>query len=401
MKEKKYSLRGVIIAFAAGLVLALLAGGYYMLVTFGGGASLRGAEKFAVLYNLINSQFIGEVDMEQASEAAYDGLVAATGDRWSYYLTPSEYKSYMDSQNNRYIGIGVTVSKDTESSFLRIESVTDDTPAANAGLKPGELVVALDGVSLEKLEPSELKERIAEMDGRAFELTIRDAGGTERTVVLKSEKIFSDPIEYYMLPDDIGYIKIRNFDKGAASGGRAAIDELKSRGARGLVFDVRNDPGGLVVELTQLLDYLLPEGEIFISVAQNGTQAVTRSDASFTDLPMAVLINGNSYSAAEFFAAALSERCKSGFAGLVGTQTTGKSRSQVTIALSDGSALHLSTNGYLTPNGVDLAQQGGLVPDYVVELSEEDSTLLRAGRLEYEYDEQLQRAQQLVAERTG
>jgi carboxyl-terminal processing protease len=401
MKEKKYSLSGVIIAFTAGLLLAAAVGGYYLLVTFGGGASLRGAEKFAVLYNLISSRFIGEVDMEEASEYAYDGLVAATGDRWSYYLTPEEYENYKQAQNNRYIGIGITVSKDAESNFLVIVGVTEDTPAAEAGMTPGEMVVAMNGVSLENLESAELKQKISDTKGAACVLTTREADGTEKTVTLKSVEIFSDPIEYYMLPDDIGYIKIKNFDRGAASGGIAAIDELTSRGAKGLVFDVRNDPGGLVSELTKLLDYLLPEGEIFISVAQNGTQAVTRSDASFTDLPMAVLVNDRSYSAAEFFAAALSERCKSGFAGIVGTPTTGKARSQETIALSDGSALHISTNGYLTPNGVDLAEQGGLVPDYIIELSDEAGAQLRADALEYENDAQLIKARLLVAEGAG
>ena len=149
---------------------------------------------------------------------------------------------------------------------------------------------------------------------------------------------------------------------------------------------MRNNHGGLLSELLKALDHLLPEGDMFVSVNEQGEETVKKSDADCVEIPMTVLVNENSYSAAEFFAAALSEYDLS---SLVGTHTTGKARSQVNIVLRDGSAVHISTNSYLTPKRVDLSEKGGLAPDISVSLSKEEEAKLVSGLLEHDKDPQL------------
>jgi carboxyl-terminal processing protease len=204
-------------------------------------------------------------------------------------------------------------------------------------------------------------------------------------------------VSYELLDSGVGLITIENFDSGVCDDFIAAVEDLQSQGAVGLIFDVRNDPGGLVSELTAMLDYLLPEGEIFVSVSKDGTEKVEKSGASCVEMPMAVLVNQNSYSAAEFFAAALREY---DWATVVGQQTTGKGRSQITKLLSDGSALHISTKKYMTPNRVDLSEVGGITPDIEIEISDEDFTLLYYDQLAREDDEQLQAAVSAVLDGT-
>ena len=192
-----------------------------------------------------------------------------------------------------------------------------------------------------------------------------------------------------LLDDAIGYIKIENFESGSAEAFIEATDALMDQGATKLIFDVRGNPGGQLTELLDMLDYLLPEGDMFISVDQAGEETVYKSDADCIDLPMSVLIDADSYSAAEFFAAALQEYH---LATTVGEATTGKGRSQITLEYSDGTALHISSKRYLTPNRIDLSEQGGLIPDVAVELDEQEKELFYSDALDYENDPQLQAA---------
>jgi carboxyl-terminal processing protease len=170
-----------------------------------------------------------------------------------------------------------------------------------------------------------------------------------------------------MLPDGIGLVTIENFNKRSAEDSIAAIEDLLEQGAWGVIFDLRYNPGGYADELVDLLDYLLPEGELFRRVDFRGDEMVDMSDAACLNIPMVVMVNGDTYSAAEFFAAALSEY---GVATVVGMPTTGKGYFQTTYKLSDNSAVTLSVGKYFTPNGISLAEVGGIVPDVVVEVDE-------------------------------
>ena len=194
-----------------------------------------------------------------------------------------------------------------------------------------------------------------------------------------------------MLEGNVGLIRIANFDARCAEETLAAIKSLVEQGAESLIFDVRYNPGGYKDELVKVLDYLLPEGKIFHSIDYTGREEITKSDSACLEMPMAVLVNGSSYSAAEFFAAALGEY---EWAVVVGEQTSGKSYFQNTIVLSDGSAVGLSMGKYFTPNGVSLAEVGGLTPDVLVTVDADTAAKIYAETLQPEEDPQLQAALQ-------
>ena len=198
---------------------------------------------------------------------------------------------------------------------------------------------------------------------KTLKLTVQDTAGKSQTVTLDCTVIYTDPVTYKLMDNGVGYVRIRNFETGGGTRAVQAVDKLLDLGAKSLVFDLRDNPGGLLSELITILDHLLPQGDLFVSVDGSGKETVTQSDSVCVKVPMAVIVNGNTYSAAEFFAAALREY---DWATIVGQNTTGKGRSQTTIALPDGSAVHISSRKYLTPNRVDLSEQGGLVPDVVV-----------------------------------
>jgi carboxyl-terminal processing protease len=198
-----------------------------------------------------------------------------------------------------------------------------------------------------------------------------------------------------MLDGNIGYVRLRNFDEGAGDRFIAAVNELIESGAVAFIYDVRSNPGGRVGEVTQILDFLLPEGEIFISVDRSGEEQITMSDADFIDVPAVVLVNSYSFSGAEYFAAMLDEY---DYAVTAGEQTTGKNRMQSTIALPNGGAVHISTGHYLTKNRVSLFDTDGYTPNYIVTLSEDEWNLFIRGNLEKDNDPQIQKAISVIAD---
>ena len=333
------------------------------------------AMKYLEIKNVIDEKYVGTVNEENVSAAAFDAMVSALGDQWSYYMSPSEYSAYKLYSANQYVGLGVQVDKDAETGGLKITGVNSGTPADNAGLEAGDIILAVAGTDITGMTVGDARSFISSNLGESVKLKIRDKDGNESELSVNCELIYTSPVTYRMLSGSIGYVQILNFDSGAADAAVKAIETLLGQGALGFVFDVRTNPGGLLSELTALLDYLLPSGNIFISVDKAGNQTPTESDSVCLDMPMAVLVNADTYSAAEFFAAALQDY---NWAEIVGERTTGKSRSQQTIELTDGSAVHLSTARYLTPAGIDLAEQGGLIPDQEVALTATGDAQLNA-----------------------
>ena len=333
------------------------------------------AMKYLEIKNVIDEKYVGTVNEESVSAAGFDAMVSALGDQWSYYMSPSEYSAYKLYSANQYVGLGVQVDKDAETGGLKITGVNSGTPADNAGLEAGDIILAVAGTDITGMTVGDARSFISSNLGESVKLKIRDKDGNESELSVNCELIYTSPVTYRMLSGSIGYVQILNFDSGAADAAVKAIETLLGQGALGFVFDVRTNPGGLLSELTALLDYLLPSGNIFISVDKAGNQTPTESDSVCLDMPMAVLVNADTYCAAEFFAAALQDY---NWAEIVGERATGKSRSQQTIELSDGSAVHLTTARYLTPAGIDLAEQGGLIPDQEVALTAAGDAQLNA-----------------------
>lgn len=344
-------------------------------------------QKLEEVYDVLEDYYIGELDPQMVADSASAGMVAGIGDEWSYYISASDYGAHLERINNAYVGIGVTVVYDETLERFKISEVTPNGPAQEAGLLPGDVVQTVDGVDCDGLELTELRDMVRGEAGTSLTLTVLREE-EEISVTMERRDIETVVVTSQLLEDKIGYIKIYNFDSGCAEKTKAAIESLRNQGAESILFDVRNNPGGLKDELVELLDDLLPEGDLFRSVDYAGRESVDRSDADYLDMPMAVLVNLDSYSAAEFFAAALQEYEA---AQVVGVQTYGKGRFQTAIQLSDGSAINLSIGSYYTPKGVSLTGVG-ITPDIVVELDDEDQQALVLNQLDYDDDEQLQAA---------
>jgi len=268
-----------------------------------------------------------------------------------------------------------------------IVSVSHNSPAEAAGLQIDDMIVAVEGENAVEMGMSEAQHRVRGEEGTDITITVlRD--GKEFDVTITRQTIEIEVVVFELLENNVGYIKINNFDTHSSRDAIAAIEALIAQGADRLVFDLRFNPGGMKHELVALLDYLLPEGPLFRSVDYKGEEEVDYSDADCLDLPMAVLINDDSYSAAEFFAAALQEY-EAGV--IVGTKTCGKANYQQTFRLSDGSAIAISTGHYQTPHGVTLADVG-VTPDVIVEVDEQTYLALYYEKVAHEDDEQLQAA---------
>lgn len=364
--NKKIKLTSVIISCV--IIIALTAAVTFFLTIggFGSKEHYNNAKKYVEIEKVIEENYIGEVTSESLYDAAASTMVKSLGDKWSYYMTAEEYAAYKLSSSNEYAGIGVSVKVNDDGEF-EIVSVEPGTPAEAAGLSAGYIIVSVEDESLEGKTLSDVQTLIRSKLNKDFKMLVLNNDGDEVSVTVECKVIYKNPVSSKMLSGNIGYIKISNFEAGCSENTIKAIEQLISEGAVSFIFDVRNNPGGLVSELVDLLDYLLPKGDLFISVDKEGNETVKTSDKICLKYKMVVLVNGKSYSAAEFFAAALQEY---NWATIVGEQTTGKARSQITIELSDGGAVHISTKKYLTPNRVDLADAGGVRPDITAENSE-------------------------------
>lgn len=347
-----------------------------------------GYSKLDELEDLILTRFIGEANQTAMEDAAAEAMVDALGDRWSYYIPASEYATHQEQVENAYVGIGVTIRKQEEEPFgLLIVSVQKGGSAEEAGILPDDVITAVEGNNTAELTTNEVRDLVRGKEGTMVSIQILRNGETIDFSVMR-KKIETPVAEGQLLEDNIGLITIENFDSRCAKEAIAAIEALREQGAQSLIFDVRNNPGGYASELVKLLDYLLPEGELFRTVDYRGNTNVDKSDADFLDMPMAVLCNGESYSAAEFFAAAIQEY-EAGT--VVGTETCGKGYFQYTMQLADGSAVGLSVGKYFTPKGNSLIGTG-IIPDIVVEVDEETQAKIYYGQLEPKDDPQLQEA---------
>ena len=344
-------------------------------------------QKTAEISDYLGEYFIDEYDEQVLADAAAAAMVEATGDEWSYYLTADEYAMYLESFYNAYVGIGVTITEDEEAGGMRIESVVPNGPADRSGVQVGDILLQVEGQDTLTLGVTGTRDLVRGEEGTAVNMLFsRDGEKLELTIV--RESIDTEVASCELLDGEIGYIRINNFDVRCADETIACINEMRNAGAKALLFDVRFNGGGLKDEMVEVLDHLLPEGVLFRSVDYAGEEEVDYSDKRCIKLPMAVLVNLDSYSAAEFFAAALQEY---GWATVVGEQTYGKGNFQTSFELSDGSMLNISIGKYYTPEGKSLTGVG-ITPDIVCELSDEDYADLYYGVLEKEDDEQLQQA---------
>ena len=350
-------------------------------------AGMNPPSKLDRLETLIEERFIGEADSQTMEDAAAAAMVKATGDRWSYYISAKDADAHREQEENAYVGVGITIQQQGDDSGFLIVMVTDGSPAKEAGIEVNDLLIGVEDQDVRGMTTDEVGLLVKGEEGTKVSLTVLRKG-ENLTLSVERRRMEQPVAKGELLENGIGLVRVYNFDARCADETIAAIEQLRAEGARKLIFDVRNNPGGFADELVKLLDYLLPEGDLFRSVSFDGTEKVDTSDEKYLDMPMAVLVNGNSYSAAEFFAAALQEYEA---AVVVGEPTVGKGYYQQTIPLGDGSAVALSTGKYFTPKGNSLAGKG-ITPTVRVDVDEETAAAIYYGTSKPAEDPQLQAA---------
>ena len=372
MEEKRLkNLRKIRVPLAAAVLLCFVSAG----ASLGAGTLFFGWKTGAVqvklreIDRLAADKYIGEIDSTNVADYAAVGYVTGLGDKWSSYIPADQYEAYRMSSEGTGCGIGVSVTSTADT--VRISIVYDDSPAAQAGIVKGDYILGAEGLTVEKDGANAVISAIRGEEGTDVSVTIQtSAGETEtKTLTMKRATVTQKMAWGEMLSGNTGYIRIENFHTGVADQFQKALSALEEQGMTSLVIDVRHNGGGKVKEMSEVLDPLLPEGTIMTLREKNGHETVYSSDADMIDLPLAVLIDDQSISAAEFFAAALQEYER---ATLVGTHTTGKGRAQRTYALSDGSAVNLSVEEYFTPKGKSLADTG-IAPDIETTLTNEQT----------------------------
>ena len=368
MKKTILRILSYLLVSALVCVATLLISGNWQLI--------RPENKLTELEALLEKYYADDLDRDTLYDAAADALVDALPDRWSYYISAEEYASYLENKNNAYVGVGITVQAREDLNGLDVLKVTEGGGAADAGIRAGDQIIKIGGVSLEGKNTNDVTPMIKGEEGTQVEITVLREG--QELTFSVTRKLIRTPVATgTLLENNIGLVRIENFNNHCADETIAAVDSLLKQGAQMLIFDVRNNGGGYTTEMVRVLDYLLPAGNVFRTVDYNGKETVETSDASCVDVPMAVLVNGNSYSAAEFFAAALEEYDA---AILVGEQTTGKGFYQITYQLSDGSAVAISSGRYYTPNGKNL-EGIGLTPEHYVQVDEQTAANIYNGLL--------------------
>ena len=360
-KKKKWRLTGPVkVLIAVVLTLALSTGLWCLLLGRDGLAMVE-------TYLLARFAFVeADADLSSAVDKGLAAFVNGLGDRWSYYLDGKDYQDTTERRANSYVGVGVTVDSVSREEGLLVLSVTRNSPADRAGVIAGDVITAVDGESVAGDARSEATDKVKGEEGTKVILTLLGEDGSTRDVTCTRASLHNASAQSAMLEGDIGWVRLSNFYSGSADSFRQEVDALIEMGARSLIVDVRSDPGGYISELEKILDYLLPEGPVFTQKPRWGFQSVYQSDADCVDLPMVVLVNRSSYSAAELLAAQIRESVG---APIVGEVTSGKGYSQITFPLINGGGVGLSTAAYCTGGGHSLIGEG-IIPDVELSLPE-------------------------------
>ena len=387
-KERKYGSRfyrkglltGIIATFSAMVLIVLsvadvcLKKGYLHIgingdvyiqsdaVTDESGIGSEVEAKLNAIDSVLDSFYFEEVDDEKAKDSIYKAYLSSYGDKYTVYYTADEYKKLTETTNGTFSGIGAVCQISSEGGILLVD-VYESGAGYKAGLRSGDRIIQVDGTDVTDMDLSSAVALVKGEKGTQVGLKIVRDGATSDYTVVRDE-IEVQTVNYAITKDNIGYISVSQFENVTAKQFKAAIEELKSEGAKGIIIDIRNNPGGLLTTVISMLKDILPNGLIVYTEDKDGNRKeYSDNDNEELDMPLAVLVNGNSASASEIFAGAIQDYGKG---VIVGTQTFGKGIVQTVKPLTDGSAIKFTIAKYFTPKGQDIHGKG-VTPDVVVE----------------------------------
>ncbi len=344
------------------------------------------AQKVDEVYSYLSVYYYEEIDEEVLKTGLYKGLAEALGDPYTTYYTRTEYEELKEDQTGEFCGIGAGLTQDIKTMEVTITTVYPNTPAEEAGLKKGDVILSVNDINATEVELEKLVQDIRGEEGTSVTLTIyREAEEEEMEFEIVRRPVEIASVTSEMLENKIGYIQITEFQTKTAEQFETALLELQANGMQKLIVDLRGNPGGLVDSVVDILDIILPKGTIVYTEDKYGFQQVFKSDAACIDIPIVVLTDGNSASASEIFAGAIRDY---NYGTIIGTTTYGKGIVQTIFPLKDGDAIKITTSRYYTPSGVCI-HGVGIEPDIELEyeyLGPEE------GEYEKKYDNQIQRA---------
>ena len=388
MKNKEFK-KGVAIGVAATLVVTGAGFVSYQKVLFPKGNALsdmKTVQKLNYLEELIDEEYLDEKDESSLREGLYAGLLSGLQDPYSTYYTAEQYKELNTSNEGSYVGIGAVLQKDNDGGATVVQ-LYEGGPGEQAGLKTGDVIKAIDGTDVTEKETSDIASMVRDSEKDSVTLTIQREN-EEKTQDIKVEirDVEIKTVSHEMLSGDTGYIRISEFSEVTSDQYKKAFADLKSQGMKKLVVDLRDNPGGLLNTVCDILRQILPEGLIVYTEDKNGKREEETCDGkNELTMPLAVLVNGNSASASEIFAGAVKDY---GIGTIVGTTTYGKGVVQTIQPLTDGSAVKITIAKYFTPKGNDINKKG-ITPDVEAELS---GDITDWAELTHEEDTQLQTA---------
>lgn len=387
-KERKYGSRfyrkglltGIIATFSAMVLIVLsvadvcLKKGYLHIgingdvyiqsdaVTDESGIGSEVEAKLNAIDSVLDSFYFEEVDDEKAKDSIYKAYLSSYGDKYTVYYTADEYKKLTETTNGTFSGIGAVCQISSEGGILLVD-VYESGAGYKAGLRSGDRIIQVDGTDVTDMDLSSAVALVKGEKGTQVGLKIVRDGATFDYTVVRDE-IEVQTVNYAITEDNIGYISVSQFENVTAKQFKAAIEDLKSEGAKGIIIDIRNNPGGLLTTVISMLKDILPNGLIVYTEDKDGNRKeYSDNDNEELDMPLAVLVNGNSASASEIFAGAIQDYGKG---VIVGTQTFGKGIVQTVKPLTDGSAIKFTIAKYFTPKGQDIHGKS-VTPDVVVE----------------------------------
>ncbi|MEF2805766.1 MAG: S41 family peptidase [Massilistercora timonensis] len=339
-------------------------------------------EKLSGIQALIQKEYIGEVDEDALQTGICQGYVGALGDPYSAYYDEEQTSALMETTQGEYGGIGVVLTQNLDTGVTTASSVYEDSPAMKAGMKDGDIIYQVEGRDVSGMALEEISGSIKGEKGTTVEITVlRGEEREEVSLTITRDTIQAETVKTRMLEDEIGYLAISEFDSVTLEQYREGLAELTTQGMEGLIVDLRGNPGGNLDTVCEILDLMLPEGLIVYTEDKDGNrQEFTSDEAQEVQVPLAVLVDGNSASASEIYAGAIQDY---GIGQIVGTKTYGKGVVQTIYDLKDGTSLKLTVAEYFTPNGRNIDGEG-ITPDVEVTYQRDEN--------DPEADNQLDRA---------
>lgn len=342
--------------------------------------------KVLEIYRVLESYSIVPINRDVLLDSMYQGMLEGVGDPYTYYFNREALAVFLERNAGSYAGVGMVVTMDLEDNKVTVVTVFSGSPAEEAGLLPGDKLIWVDGEDMIGKRVDEVTSRVRGIPGSTVRLRVL-RGEETINVMLTRQQIYIPTVSHRMLDGDIGLLRIESFDQITITQFSEAYIDLRNQGMRGMIIDLRNNPGGSLDTVVHISNLLLPEGVILYTEDSRGNRRYYRSQSgNRIDEPLVILVNGGSASASEVLTGAVRDH---GVGTVVGQQTFGKGVVQSLITLSDGSAVKVTTSRYYTPNGISIHGEG-IRPDFIVEVDRE--TAMMSARLELEDDIQLQKA---------